>query len=138
MANFKSPTQTIISSPVVELNRAGPLLEAAGSRMCAPLPVSAAFHSLYMEASAQVFDEFLSGEAFKPLKLPVIANVTGRPYPAGDPTATIRSTLVKQMSNPVQWSQCVRYLSELGATAFQEIGPGVVLSRQLKQILPTP
>jgi malonyl CoA-acyl carrier protein transacylase len=134
VANFNAPTQTVISGPVDDIKRAGPPLQAAGATMFVPLQVSAAFHSRYMVAAAQAFDDFLGEFKFSPLQLPVIANVTGRPYPADNPSATVRSLLVKQMSQSVRWSQSIRYLLDQGEAEFREMGPGTVLTKLVQQI----
>jgi malonyl CoA-acyl carrier protein transacylase len=136
VANFNSPMQAVISGPVDELKRAAGLLEKAGAQMCIPLPVSAAFHSRYMAAAARAFDEFLGGIEFdfKAPQLAIISNVTGRPYPTGNPNATVRSLLVKQIVQPVQWVQTVLYLRRAGISEFREIGVGNVLMRLADQI----
>lgn len=134
VANYNSPSQTVISGPADELKRAAPVLEAAGARMCIPLPVSAAFHSRYMVEAGRAFESFLAAFTFNPLQIPVVANVTGRPYPSGDTTATVRTLLVKQISQPVRWTESVRHLSAQGARSFTEIGPGNVLTRLVQQI----
>jgi malonyl CoA-acyl carrier protein transacylase len=134
VANFNSPSQTVISGPVADLRRVGAELERAGARMVMPLPVSAAFHSRYVAEAANAFDDFLHGCKFQVPKLPVIANVTGTPYPEADPTATVRALLVEQMTHSVQWTQSVRCLIARGVSEFAEIGPGNVLTRLIQQI----
>jgi len=134
IANFNSPTQIVISGPVSEIDQAAPLLQEAGASMCIPLAVSAAFHSRYMERAAAAFDEFLSGMTFRPLHIPVIANVTGQPYPGGLPSATVRSMLVRQMSSPVLWTQSIDTLLGWDEMEFRETGPGNVLTRLIQQI----
>jgi malonyl CoA-acyl carrier protein transacylase len=134
VANFNSPSQTVISGPVADLGRAGTELQKAGARMVMPLPVSAAFHSRYVAEAANAFEDYLYNFEFQAPSLPVIANVTGTPYPDSDPTATVRSLLVKQMTHSVQWTQSVRYLLARGVSEFAEAGPGNVLTRLIQQI----
>lgn len=134
VANFNAPEQTVISGPLAEIDRAVPLLQSAGASMCIPLAVSAAFHSRYMAPAAAAFEEFLSGFTFNPLQMPVIANVTGRPYTGGQPTVTVRSMLVRQITSPVLWTQSIRHLLEWGPMDFKEQGPGTVLTRLVGQI----
>jgi len=134
VANYNSPSQSVISGPIADINEVGPVLQTAGARLYVPLPVSAPFHSRYTVSAADAFDAFLGGVSFNPLELPVISNVTGRPYPVENPNATIRSFLVKQIAQPVRWMQSVRYLAGQGVTEFQEVGPGVVLTRLVEQI----
>jgi len=134
VANYNAPMQTVISGPKGEIDSAKPIIEKAGARLYKPLAVSAAFHSRYMQEAGSVFDSFLASFTFKDLLVPVIANVTGQPYPAGDPTNHVRSLLVRQISHPVRWTQSVSYLIEAGATSFKELGPGVVLTKLIQQI----
>ncbi len=132
VANFNSPAQTVVSGPVADIARAGPLFEAAGARMFMPLPVSAAFHSRYMADAAKEFAAFLAPMTFSAPKTPVVANVTAQPYP--DDGAAMKSLLVEQITRSVQWTQSVRYLIANGVTGFSEMGPGNVLTRLVQQI----
>lgn len=133
VANYNSPNQTVISGKVEELTVACRLFEKDADA-CMQLPVSAAFHSRYMIDVARAFQEFLIGFSFKPLRLPVISNVTGRFYPPGDPTLTVSAFLVRQICRPVLWTQGVRHMGEYGVETFDEIGPGTVLTRLVQQI----
>jgi malonyl CoA-acyl carrier protein transacylase len=132
VANFNSPTQTVISGPVADIQRAKPMFEQA--RMYVPLQVSAAFHSRYMAETAQAFEAFLAGFTFTAPRIPVIANVTAEPYPSVDPGTTVPSLLVRQITQSVQWTQSIRALIARGATDFHEMGPGNVLTKLIQQI----
>lgn len=134
VANFNSPTQTVVSGPVDEIQRAGPLFQAAGARMCMPLPVSAAFHSRYMAPAAREFADFLAPMTFAAPRLPVIANVTAEPYPIEDATEAAKALLVRQITGSVHWVRSVRRLVADGVDTFTEIGPGNVLTRLVQQI----
>ncbi|MEX1830093.1 ACP S-malonyltransferase [Luteibacter sp. CQ10] len=132
VANYNSPSQTVISGPTTDIARLGPIFESAGASLFVPLPVSAAFHSRYMEPYARQFEGFLASFAFASPRIPVVANVTAKPYP-GD-AASIRELLVKQITQPVRWTESVEYLLSQGVTDFREVGPGNVLTRLVKQI----
>lgn len=134
VANFNSPTQTVVSGPVDEIQRAGPLFQAAGARMCMPLPVSAAFHSRYTAPAAREFADFLAPMTFAAPQLPVIANVTAEPYPVEDASEAAKALLVRQITGSVQWVRSVRRLVADGVDTFTEIGPGNVLTRLVQQI----
>lgn len=134
IANYNSPGQTVISGPREALERAEKPLQAAGAKMCVHLPVSAAFHSRYVDQASRQFAAFLEDFSFDAPRVPVIANVTGRPYPTANPTLTIRRLLAKQIAQPVQWNQTIRYLLRAGATRFEELGPGNVLTRLVEQV----
>ena len=87
-----------------------------------------------MADAAQAYDAFLAGFTFAAPRVPVIANVTAAPYPTDDPGATVRSLLVRQITQSVQWTQSIRHLIAQGATSFQEMGPGNVLTKLIQQI----
>ena len=42
--------------------------------------------------------------------------------------------LVRQVTAPVQWVECVRCMAREGATIFVEVGPGRVLTGLLRRI----
>ena len=134
IANYNAPAQVVISGPRDAIERAAGPLEKNGAQLYVPLPVSAAFHSRYMTDAAQSFDAFLSSFRFNDIGIPVISNATAKPYPASEPTQTIRSLLVGQIARPVLWSQSVKFLLDKGATTFAELGPGSVLSRLVEQV----
>lgn len=134
VANFNSPSQTVVSGPLEDIKRAGPLFERAGAQMYIPLPVSAAFHSRYMTDAATAFAEFVLPTSFNAPGIPVIANVTALPYPMHAPSESVKSLLVEQINHPVQWVQSIRFLIDQGVTQFSEMGPGNVLTRTVQQI----
>ncbi|MCB0191370.1 MAG: ACP S-malonyltransferase [Anaerolineae bacterium] len=134
MANYNAPSQTVISGPAAEISRAEAVLNEAGARLVIPLQVSAAFHSQLMVPAAERFADFLTPFEFKALKIPVIANVTARPYPTANPTETIKKMVVEQITHPVQWTDSIRYLLGKGETEFEEIGPGAVLTGLVRRI----
>jgi malonyl CoA-acyl carrier protein transacylase len=134
VANFNSPSQTVVSGPIEDIKRAGPLFEKAGARIYMPLQVSAAFHSRYMAYAAKAFADFLAPLSFAAPETPVIANVTARPYPTDNASESVKSLLVNQIAHSVQWTQSVRFLISQGVTQFSEMGPGNVLTRSVQQI----
>ncbi|MEV4432744.1 ACP S-malonyltransferase [Streptomyces sp. NPDC049585] len=129
IANYNAPTQTVIAGPAESVNRALPLLKEAGAR-CAPLNVSAPFHSRYMAAAAEEFGRLLDATDFAAPKIPVISNVHARPYEADEVAATLR----RQIASPVRWTDSVRYLMGLGDFRVRELGPGQVLTKLVDRI----
>lgn len=134
VANFNSPSQTVVSGPVEDIKRAGPFFEKAGAQMYIPLQVSAAFHSRYMADAANAFAEFLAPMSFAAPRIPVVANATAQPYPVDNASDSVKSLLVNQITHSVQWTQSIRFLIAQGVTQFSEVGPGNVLTRMVQQI----
>jgi trans-AT polyketide synthase, acyltransferase and oxidoreductase domains len=130
VANFNSFEQTVIAGPKTELAEIKPALETAGARAVIPLNVSAPFHSRYMQPVQTVFETFLGGFTFRPPAIPVVSNLTARPYAAD----AIRETLAGQIANSVRWLDSVLYLLKQGVSQFEESGPGSVLTKLVGQI----
>ena len=128
-ANFNSPKQIVLSGPTADIAKANELL-ANEALMCVPLKVSGAFHSRYMQSAADEFEKFIAPIELSSLQAEVIANVTAQPYDDN----LIKENLVKQITNPVRWTETIRYLKDKGETVFIEVGPGKVLTRLVAQI----
>lgn len=130
VANFNSYDQTVLAGPSAAIEAAIRLFESAGARAVIPLNVSAPFHSRYMRTIEPAFDEFLRGFAFGGLAIPVVSNVTAEPYGPGD----LLRNLSRQISSPVRWVESMECMFRMGCVAFEEIGPGNVLTRLVDQI----
>ena len=130
VANFNSFDQTVVAGPKDALEIVKSSLEQAGARLVVPLNVSAPFHSRYMRDTEREFTGFLGSFGFSPPAIPVIANVTARPYAADE----MHQTLARQIAHSVRWLDSVRYLVEQGTTDFEEVGPGSVLKKLVAQI----
>jgi malonyl CoA-acyl carrier protein transacylase len=134
VANFNAPSQIVLSGPVDDIKRAAPIFEKGGARMYMPLQVSAAFHSRYMTDAAKAFADFLAPVSFAAPQTPVVANATAQLYPTLNASESVKSLLVKQITNSVRWTQSMRMLINQGVTQFSETGPGNVLTRLVQQI----
>jgi len=130
-ANFNSPGQIVISGSVDAVRRAIDLAPAHGARRATLLNVSGAFHSPLMAPASESLAEALAVVAIRPARIPVVANVDGRPVQ--EPEA-IRRRLLDQLTAPVLWVDCVTALVKLGARTFFEPGPGGVLTGLLRRI----
>jgi malonyl CoA-acyl carrier protein transacylase len=133
IANFNAPLQTVVAGPVEEIARAKQCFEQAGASRYVALDVTGAFHSRYMKAAEAAFRRYLKAFAFRRTKLPVIANVTGEPYPQSDADWATRALLALQISEPVEWRRSIRYLVAHGAANFAELGAGRVLGSLIAQ-----
>jgi trans-AT polyketide synthase/acyltransferase/oxidoreductase domain-containing protein len=134
IANYNTPTQIILSGPRADIARAESAFAAKGIR-CIPLNVSAAFHSRYMKGAAAEFEAFLQSFRFAPPQIPVIANVTARPY-GRDDTAQL---LARQIAGSVLWNDSIRCLMGCAAQrgkqpTFTELGANPVLGRMVSEI----
>ncbi len=134
LANYNSPSQIVLSGLREEIDRAEPLFRKGRIRFY-PLATSGAFHSVFMREAMEQFREHLAGVVFSAPRIPVVANVTARPY-RGD---AILETLADQIASTVRWSESVQYLLAQAKRdgrdpAFVELGPGEVLTRLVQTI----
>ncbi|MEU4447803.1 ACP S-malonyltransferase [Actinosynnema sp. NPDC050801] len=123
IANENSATQVVVSGDaeaVVAVRRA--VRELPGAR-CLPLNVSGAFHSRHMAEAARRFGDHLAGVEFRDPVVPVIANATAEPYPAGG----VARLLARQVDSRVLWRRSMRELVRRGVTEVREVGGTTVL-----------
>ena len=129
IANLNSPRQTVISGPENDLGACETALEKAGAQLVKRLPVSAAFHSRYMNEAEREFGMFLDSVVFAGPRIPVFSNVTARLH---EP-AKIKGMLAQQITQPVLWSETIQSLLRQPEPKFTEVGPGNVLIGLLRQ-----
>ena len=102
---------------------------SVGARRAVPLAVSAPFHCSLMKPAADRLAAVLAEISFTVPQMPVVANVDAEEH--GDAVA---DRLVRQVSSPVLWRDCVGKLLELGGSRFVEVGPGKVLTGLMRRI----
>lgn len=133
LANFNTPSQIVISGLKDEVVAAQQFLQK-GRVLYFPLKTSGAFHTRFMGDAQTEFLGFLQSFSISVPKIPVVSNVTARPYESD----AVVETLSRQIANAVRWSDSVQYLlgleSEEKSIEFVEIGHGDVLSRLVKTI----
>lgn len=130
-ANINSPEQTVISGALRAVERAMVLCKEAGAKRTVMLKVSAPFHCALMAPAQQSLMVHLEGVAFHDPKFPIACNVDARMITRD---ADSRDCLVRQVTGPVRWVECIELLIAQGATHFIEVGPGKVLTGLLRQI----
>jgi [acyl-carrier-protein] S-malonyltransferase len=133
-ANYNTPTQTVIAGTTAGLEAATKRLQAAGAKRVLPLNVSAAFHTPLMAPAAERLRAALDRIEWRAPRIPVVANLTGRPHQGGD---RIPQVMEMQLRSPVRWAACVSMLVELGCEAFIEVGPKRALTGMMRELAPS-
>lgn len=132
VANRNSPVQSVISGSVPAIERAEGL--AAELRIRAVrLQVAGAFHSPLMEPAVQPILDELADLSFAAPAFPIAENVSGSLV---DDPEELRSLLERHVVSPVRWQEDVGAMAAAGATTFLECGPGDVLTRMAKRLVP--
>jgi [acyl-carrier-protein] S-malonyltransferase len=132
-ANYNTPTQTVIGGTIAGLEKATEKLQAAGAKRVVPLNVSAAFHTPLVAGAAERLRAVLDSVEWRAPRVPVAANLTGRPHQGGD---RIPHVMELQLRSPVRWGACVQALVELGCDTFVEVGPKRALTGMMRELAP--
>lgn len=129
--NYNSPGQVVIAGHSDAVAAASAFMKEAGAKRVLPLPVSAPFHTPLMQPAAAVMAEAFQSISLNDAKIPVVSNVDAQPHRKA---VEIRRLLVRQVSEPVMWTQCMLTLLQSGCQTFVECGPGKVLTGLIKRI----
>lgn len=121
LANFNTPSQTVISGPKDDVEAAVKALKAKKIRAVA-LKVSGAFHSRYMKEAQDAFSSYMQSFNFNALNGVVVANSTAQPYDL----AALPATLSAQISSSVRWIESINFLLDAGVEEFVEVGSNIL------------
>lgn len=127
LANDNSEQQVVISGTPEAVDE---VMNNVKAKRAIALNVSGAFHSPFMAAASEQFNEILADVDFQDAKIPVLSNVD--PQPETDAMA-LKSRLQQQMTGSVRWLEIMNNLSEQGVADAIEIGPGKVLTGLIKR-----
>ncbi|MFW5750096.1 MAG: ACP S-malonyltransferase [Planctomycetota bacterium] len=132
VANLNATGQVVISGERSACERAVAEARAHRIRRAMPLPVAGAFHCPLMASAATRLAAALEEVRFAVPRVPVYHNVTGAANT--DPTV-ISDLLVRQLTEPVRWADCLTAMQADGADAFLELGPGKTISGMIARTL---
>lgn len=132
-ANFNSPGQVVIAGEVAGVQRAMELAKARGAKRAVLLAMSAPSHCSLMRPAAERLQKLLDAASVRSPSIPMINNVDVATEQAPE---RIRDALVRQLSNPVRWSQVVTAMAARGVRLMVECGPGGVLAGLNRRIVP--
>jgi len=136
LANFNAPGQIVLSGHADACERA---VETAGEKgiRATRLPVAGAFHSPVMAPAADRLADALQTVELRPPVCPVPSNVTGLPHghdEQGDIIESVRRRLIEQLTRPVRWDECCRWLVGGVEGALHELAPGKTLAGLMRRI----
>lgn len=131
VANLNSPGQIVLSGSKEGIAAAVAGAKDAGLRMGKELPVAGAYHSRLMASAQEKLAEVLASVEPGDGAFPVVGNVEARP---ADGAAEVRSTLERQVTGSVRWTESMEHLLEAGHETFIEFGPKPVLAGLMNRI----
>jgi [acyl-carrier-protein] S-malonyltransferase len=131
VANINSPGQIVVAGHRAAIERAVALAGTRDGKRSILLPVSAPFHCRLMAPAAERLTAVLEAVRTVDPRQPVVRNVD-----AGLTTraSEVRPFLIRQVTAPVRWTDCVARMAREGCRTFLEVGPGRVLTGLLGRI----
>jgi [acyl-carrier-protein] S-malonyltransferase len=129
VANDNAPGQVVLSGDRDALAKAEEAARERGKRAL-PLDVAGAFHSPSMEPAVTPFRKALDETTVHEAAFPIFSCASTKPF------EDVRAELAAALIKPVRWRETVLALHEAGGRRFVEVGPGKVLARLGKRILP--
>lgn len=130
-ANYNCPGQLVIAGEKLAVETSCEKLKELGAKRAILLNVMAPFHTSKLELAKVNLGKELEKITFSPFTVPVIKNIDGKPYEAGD---DVKGILANHVVSPVYWEKSMRFLLESGMDTFLEIGPGKTLAGFMKKI----
>jgi [acyl-carrier-protein] S-malonyltransferase len=124
-ANFNSPGQVVIAGEKAAVQRAIEAARARGAKRAVALPVSVPSHTSLMRGAAERLRERLRSLEVHAPRIRYLSAVDASAHEQPD---EIRELLVRQLSNPVRWSDTLRAVSAGAIAQVIECGPGRVLT----------
>jgi len=122
--NFNSPGQVVIAGNKEAVEQAMQAATEAGASRVVPLAVSVPSHCSLMKPAADALALKLAQMSFSEAKVPVLHNVN---VTVSQTAEQIKTALIKQLYQPVQWVKTVEYMKAHGVETLYELGPGKVL-----------
>ncbi len=132
VANQNSPVQVVISGNVAAVERAEAVAKERKIRAIR-LNVAGAFHSELMRPAVAPILEVLGRIELQTPSVAIAENVTGSLIGDAD---ELRQLIAMHVVSPVRWESGMQALSAVGASRFLEAGPGDVLTKLAKRIVP--
>ncbi|MDW7997729.1 MAG: ACP S-malonyltransferase [Bacteroidota bacterium] len=131
-ANYNAPGQVVVSGSAELVREAVEAFHTAGALKVVELAVSGAFHSPLMSSAQERLAEAILATPFRPPRVPVYCNVSGKPCREVEP---LRQALIAQLTSPVQWKQTLHHMYADDVREFVELGPGKVLQGLVRRTL---
>ena len=133
IANYNSPYQIVVSVKSKAIKELLILGEEEEEINIIPLKVSAPFHSSLMIKVKENLTRYIEGVNIQDPQIPLICNVTADYVKTEE---EIKDALIEQVTHPIKWVDIIKRINSEGINYFIEVGPGNVLKKLIKQILP--
>jgi [acyl-carrier-protein] S-malonyltransferase len=130
-ANFNAPSQVVIAGEKRAVEEAMKMAKEAGAKRVFAIAVSAPSHCTLMVDASERLSKLLDEVVFADPVVPVVNNADALFLTNGE---KIKSSLIKQLNNPLLWEDSIQNIADTGINIFIEVGPGRILSGLIKRI----
>ncbi len=130
-SNYNTKFQTIIAGHTIAVKKVMTLAKQKGAKLVKKIEVSVPSHCQLMYPAVLQLAKDLEKLSIQKPRIPVICNVHGSPL---EHVNDIRSSLSKQLYQPVQWTRSINWLLNHSVKNFFECGPGHILTRLTAQL----
>src|SRR5262249_54773751 len=130
-ANLNGGGQVVVAGHAEAVERLIARVRTQGGR-AQPLKVTAPFHCPLMAPAASGLERVLANVPVAELRTVVLSSVDAQSLQR----ASVKATLVTQVTAPVRWAATVQAMAAHAPTTILEVGPGRVLSGLIKRIVP--
>lgn len=131
IANLNAPGQIVLSGSVAGIDAVVEKAKDFGIRRAIKLNVAGAYHSRLMQGAQDKLAAELSNLELATPSIPVVCNFGATTVSSAE---EIRSTLEKQVTGSVRWTESIRLLISMGHTEFLELGPGKIIAGLVAKI----
>jgi len=128
IANYNSPYQIVVSGKSEVIDQLLLLGEEEEEINIVP-----PFHSSLMKKAKENLASYIENINIQDPQIPVICNVTANYVKTKE---EIKNALIEQVTHPIKWVDIIKRINSEGINYFIEVGPGNVLKKLIKQILP--
>lgn len=125
VSNINAASQIVISGHESAVRHVSNLLVKMGATAI-PLHVSAPFHSPLMASAEESFRQYIGTYPLATLASNVVSNVDAQVYAD---ESQVAAKLSRQLTSPVRWTDCIRYITKAGISLAVEMGPKSVLKK---------
>ncbi len=133
IANYNSPYQIVVSGKSEAIEELLILGKEEEEINIIPIKVSAPFHSSLMKKAKENLAGYIKNINIQDPQIPIIYNVTADYVKTKE---EIKNALIELMTHPIKWVDIIEKMNSEGINNFIEVGPGNVLKKLIKQILP--
>jgi [acyl-carrier-protein] S-malonyltransferase len=132
VANVNAPGQVVVAGAREDIDWLAEQSSRLGIRRVVPLAVAGAFHSGFMAPAQAELAAALESSSMEDPRFPVWSNTSARPHRPGE----IADLLVRQLVEPVLFSDSLLDMAAAGIDIFVHIGPGDVTAGLARKTVP--